>query len=52
MVLCDKAPKGWQCSREKDHLGPCAVHQVRGRWGRFVDALGEAIGEAMFGGGR
>lgn len=24
----------------------------RGRWARFLDGLGEAIGEAMFGGGR
>lgn len=52
MTLCDKAPKGWRCSREKDHDGPCAVYQVRGRWGRLMDAVGEALGEAMFGGGR
>lgn len=52
MVLCDKAPKGWKCTREKNHEGPCAAVQVRGKWGKFMDALGEAIGEAMFGGRR
>ncbi len=49
---CDKAPKGWQCTRAKGHDGPCALVQKRGKWGQFLDGLGTAIGEAMFGGGR
>lgn len=52
MTLCNKAPKGWQCTRQVGHEGPCAAVQKRGRWGRFLDAVGEAVGEAMFGGGR
>jgi hypothetical protein len=52
--LCgtSKAPKGWECIREKGHEGPCAAIPKQGRWSRFVDGLGEAIGEALFGGNR
>lgn len=25
---CDKPPKGWVCTREKNHTGPCAAHCV------------------------
>jgi hypothetical protein len=25
--LCEKAPKGWYCTREKGHPGPCAAWQ-------------------------
>lgn len=24
--VCDKAPKGWKCSRRKNHAGPCAAY--------------------------
>lgn len=47
---CKLAPKGWKCTREKGHDGPCAAK--RSGWGAFLDGLGEAIGEALFGGGR
>ena len=53
--LCgrDKTPPdraiGWTCTREKGHDGPCAmVPPKRSFW----DELGEAIGEALFGGNR
>jgi hypothetical protein len=49
---CDLAPKGWQCTRLRAHTGPCAAIPVRGVFGQFMDALGTAIGEAMFGGNR
>jgi hypothetical protein len=25
---CDRAPQGWVCSREPDHDGPCAAHEI------------------------
>lgn len=27
-MSCDKAPEGWQCSREQGHNGPCAARVV------------------------
>lgn len=27
MKKCNKPPKGWQCSRQPGHKGPCAAHQ-------------------------
>jgi hypothetical protein len=41
-------PKGFYCTRGKNHGGPCALAPKR----HWYDALGEAIGEFMFGGGR
>lgn len=52
---------GYTCVRPANHSGPCAMVFVNpepdvpkkpGRWSRFVDAIGEAIGESLFGGGR
>lgn len=28
--LCNKAPKGWRCSRPSGHEGPCAAHPTEG----------------------
>lgn len=50
MEKCKRAPKGWHCTREAGHEGPCAAK--RNRWGAFLDGLSEAIGEALFGGHR
>lgn len=47
-----KAPKGWTCTRERGHAGPCAAVPKRGFWGRALDGFGEALGEFMFGGQR
>lgn len=47
---CDKKANGMRCTREKGHEGPCAMKP--GRWSQFIDGLGEAIGEALFGGNR
>lgn len=54
ITLCGetKAPKGWTCTRTLGHLGPCALVKKHGKWSRFVDDLGAAIGEALFGGHR
>lgn len=48
MEKCKKAPKGWTCTRERGHDGPCAAIKNPSFW----DAVGEAIGEALFGGRR
>jgi hypothetical protein len=42
--------EGYFCTREKGHDGPCAMKPGRRRQ-TVSTALGEAIGEAMFGGG-
>jgi hypothetical protein len=47
---CGAKFNGSTCKLLKGHDGP-HVYQ-RGFWGRFVDGLGEAIGESLFGGGR
>lgn len=48
---CDKPqPKRYRCTRERGHEGPCALERTG--WGKFLDGLGEALGEAMFGGHR
>lgn len=28
--LCDKAPEGWQCTLEPNHLGPCPAEPITG----------------------
>lgn len=43
---CDKAPKGWKCTREKDHEGPCAAEKVSW-WKGALNSLGNALGEAF-----
>lgn len=27
ILLCDKPPAGWYCTRGAGHTGPCAAHQ-------------------------
>lgn len=52
MTCTKEQPKGWHCTRDNGHTGPCAlVQDKKSRWSRFVDALGNAIGNAKFGGG-
>lgn len=51
-MTCDRPPKGWYCTREADHDGPCAAYKKRGFWGQLVDAVGTAFGEFMWGGRR
>jgi hypothetical protein len=54
MRICGetKAPKGWTCTRELGHEGPCAAVKKPGKWSRFMDGIGSTIGEALFGGNR
>jgi hypothetical protein len=28
-VICNKAPNGWQCTRDINHEGPCAAKKVK-----------------------
>ena len=51
MSECQNAPPGWKCTRDAGHDGPCAAVKVS-RWQRFTQALGNALGEWMFGGNR
>lgn len=51
MTTCDKAPKGWKCTRELGHAGPCAAVKVS-KWKQLRDGIGTAVGEFMFGGDR
>lgn len=49
MQLCTKKqPKGAHCTLEEGHSGPCIPKQSK--WSRFVNAVGNAIGQAKFGG--
>jgi hypothetical protein len=48
MTSCDKAPKGWKCTRDAGHAGPCAAVKVPW-YVRVLDALGNGLGEAKFG---
>lgn len=51
MRKCDAAPKGWKCTREAGHDGPCAAVKVP--WYiRLLSAVGEAVGTALFSGRR
>jgi hypothetical protein len=34
---CHVPPKGWYCSREEYHDGPCAAHPVKNIWNRLND---------------
>lgn len=45
---CDKAPKGWQCTREAGHDDKCTIVKIPW-YKRLGDAVGNAIGEAKFG---
>lgn len=47
-MACEKAPKGWQCTRDEGHNGPCAAVKVPW-YKRAANAIGTAIGEAKFG---
>lgn len=50
-MTCDKAPKGWKCTRDAAHDGPCAAVKVP--WYKQLgQQVGEAIGQTLFGGGR
>lgn len=51
MKPCDKAPKGWKCTRDDGHDGPCAAVKVS-KWKQFLNSVGTALGETMFGGDR
>lgn len=51
MKTCDNAPKGWKCTRNAGHDGPCAAVKDS-KWKQLWNGIGTAIGEAMFGGGR
>lgn len=48
MNTCNKAPKGWKCTRDEDHEGPCAAVKIPW-WKQVLSSLGNAIGEAKFG---
>lgn len=47
-TMSDKCvtPKGWKCTRDAGHDGPCAAVKVPW-YERLTDAVGTAIGEAM-----
>jgi hypothetical protein len=48
-MTCDKAPKGWNCTRGIGHDGPCAAVKAPW-WARLAAAFGTALGNAKFGG--
>jgi hypothetical protein len=48
-MTCDRAPKGWRCTRFYGHAGPCAAVKVPW-YTRLLNAVGTAIGQAKFGG--
>lgn len=47
MKTCEKAPKGWKCTRETGHDGPCAAVKVPW-YKQMVNSIGTALGEAFF----
>lgn len=48
-MKCDKAPKGWKCTRDAEHEGPCAAVKVPW-YKQLVASVGTALGEWKFGG--
>lgn len=48
MTPCTKAPKGWKCTREAEHEGPCAAVKIPW-YKQLFNALGEAVGQSKFG---
>ncbi len=40
MSNCDRAPEGWECTRERGHHGPCAAREVMcgATWDFYVTA--------------
>lgn len=48
---CNKAPKGWKCTRDAGHDGPCALVRV-GRFSKAFASFGNAVGQFLFGGDR
>jgi hypothetical protein len=47
-MSCNKAPKGWHCTRATGHDGPCAA--VKLPWyTQLLQAVGTAFGQAKFG---
>lgn len=48
MKNCDKAPKGWKCTRDIGHDGSCAAVKIPW-YKQLVQSLGEAIGQSKFG---
>jgi hypothetical protein len=49
MTTCNKAPKGWKCTRVSGHTGPCAAVKVPW-WKQLITGIGTAIGQSKFGG--
>ena len=48
---CDKAPRGWKCTRKPGHDGPCAAVKVPW-YKQALSSVGNALGQALFGGSR
>lgn len=48
-MKCDIPPKGWKCTLEKGHDGPCAAVPVPW-WKQVLQSIGEAVGQSKFGG--
>lgn len=48
MPECKKASKGWKCTRDAGHDGPCAAIKVPW-WKQLINSIGEAIGQSKFG---
>ena len=49
---CTKAPKGWYCTRDEGHDGPCAawyVKTLRDRWWDFRKAFWDLWDEFWWG---
>lgn len=48
---CTIPPKGWRCTRDAGHEGPCAAVKIPW-WKQAAASFGNAVGEALFGGRR
>lgn len=46
MIGCEKAPKGWKCTRSVGHEGPCAAVKVPW-YSRLWNGIGNALGTAF-----
>ena len=46
-MTCHKAPKGWKCTRDVGHDGPCAAVKIPW-WKQVLNQIGIAVGEAKF----
>lgn len=46
--VCTVPPKGWRCTREAGHEGPCAAVEARGFWSKLGTGLFEFVASAIY----